>query len=97
VFGLIASLLVVPYTILAWTGLRPTAISPALSFAAAEELGFRIFLLVASALSVGFTVVSWRALVEGARKDVDRREARDTLARQQRSYMRQKRPPSGPT
>ncbi len=92
IFGLIASLLTVPYTILVWTGLRPSALSPALAFEIADDLGFRIFLLVASGLSIGLTVWAWRRLLESARHDAKRREARKEMARE-RALEEGKQPP----
>lgn len=92
VFGAIATLLTVPYAIMLLTGVRPPALSPLLSFEAAAEPAFIVFIVVAGLLSIGLTWFAWRALVHGARRDARRRRARDQVVRQQRQYRRQ-RPP----
>lgn len=107
VFGLIASLLTVPYTILALTGFRPAALSPVLSFDGAEEPGLMAFLVIASLFSLAVTYVGWSSLVRGARRDAKRRDARADLLKQQEAYRRRvraeqqagrpPRPPRGPT
>ncbi len=103
-FGLIATLLIVPYTLLVVTGLRPAALSPALSFDGADEPGFLAFLALASLFSIGVTVVGWRALLQGARRDARRRQMRSRAVDEQKAYRRQqveqgyrpRRPPRGP-
>ncbi len=91
VFGLLATVLVVPYTLLVFTGLRPAAISPILSFDGADDPGFRVFLVVASAMCIGLTTYAWRALLDGARRDARRRQNRARLVAEQQQYKR--RPP----
>ncbi len=104
VFGLIASLLTVPYTILALTGFRPEALSPVLSFDGAAEPGLMAFLVLASMFSLAVAFVGWRSLVQGARRDARRRDARARLVKEQEAYKRRlraeaqrpPRPPRGP-
>ncbi len=91
VFGLLAMVLTVPYTFLVFTGLRPAPLSPILSFEGADDMGFRVFLVVASGFAVGLTVFAWRALLDAARRDSRRREARASVLREQQGYKR--RPP----
>ncbi len=91
VFGLLATVLIVPYTFLVFTGLNPAAISPILSFDGADDPGFRVFLVLASGMAIGLTVFAWRGLLAGARRDAKRREARADVVREQRRYKR--RPP----
>lgn len=92
VFGLIASILTVPYTIILLTGIRPPALSPLLGFELAAEPSFIVFMVVASLLSIGLTWSAWRGLVQGARRDARRRRAREKVVAQQKQYRRQ-RPP----
>ncbi len=91
VFGLLVTVLTVPYTFLVFTGLRPAALSPVLSFEGAEDPAFRVFLVIASCFALGFTVFAWRAWLDGARRDQRRREARAAVVKEQQRYKR--RPP----
>lgn len=97
VFGVIASLLTVTYTVLVLTGLRPAPLSPMLSFDRADEPALLLFLVVASLLSVALTVIAWRTLLKGARRDARRRLARQRLVAEQRRYAAQRRRPPGQT
>lgn len=76
-FGLIAALVVVPFTLVVVT-CAPGAAQPLLGLFAGSDCtvfgpGQKIFLGVASLLTVVFTVMSWRALLAGARQEAVRR------------------------
>lgn len=88
VFGLIASLSVLAYTVLILVGYQPPAESPyELLFPEPEETvpGQTLFLSLAVLFTVGFTAVAWRALLRGAREDLaiqrNRRELEAELRR----------------
>lgn len=96
VFGLIASLVTVPYTLLVLTGYTPP-IGPVPTFEdpyAPQEIAF---LVLASLFSVGFTVFAWRTLVRSARRDAQRLRAREQASRDAKQYAQQRRGPRGPT
>ena len=97
VFGLIASLVTVPYTILVLSGYTPPADSGVPTFEDPYGPAETGFLVLASLFSVGLTVFSWRALLRGARADQRRRQARERTAREVRQYARQRKGPGGPT
>lgn len=72
VFGLIACLAIVPYTLLVLGGYEPPATQPywrSLFPAAGFSAGDRLVLALASAFSVAVTVFAWRGLLHGARQD----------------------------
>ena len=71
VFGLIATCLVVPYTILVVSGYQPPPDTPADVWVPPVEasMGLKVFLAVASLLSVGLTWAAWRNLLRAARRD----------------------------
>lgn len=76
IFGLISTLVVVPFTVVVLTCqtdeagiLDQVGGSDCTVFSA----GLKLFLGLASVLTVAFTVLSWRALLAGARRDAIRR------------------------
>ncbi|HLF17261.1 MAG TPA: hypothetical protein VI796_07530 [Candidatus Thermoplasmatota archaeon] len=77
-FGLIASLLVVPYTVLVVRDYHPPPDAPYEALFPADSnygWGDKSFLVLASVFSVALTVAGWRALLHGARRDMARRRA----------------------
>lgn len=77
VFGLIASLAIIPYTALVMSGYAPPPDSPQevyLRQPSAYEAGDKIVLVLGCIFSVGITVFAWRGLLAGARRDARRRE-----------------------
>ncbi len=95
VFGLIASLVTVPYTLLVLTGYQPPPESPVPTFDNARDPVQVIFFVLASLFSVGLTVFSWRGLVRGARQDAKVRKAREDAAKDIKKYAQQRRGPGG--
>jgi hypothetical protein len=90
VFGLIASLAVVPYTLLVLGGYEPPATAPywrGLFPSSDSSAGEKLVLVLASAFSVALTAFAWRGLLHGARQDrelrqrvkAERQEARDRM------------------
>lgn len=84
VFGLIASLAVVPYTILILSGYEPPVNAPYEAiFPGADtiSIGDKVVLSLASLFCLAVTVVAWRGLLHRARADVRiRQELRDKRA-----------------
>lgn len=84
VFGLIASLAIVPYTILALSGYEPgDGPLPGGAISGADKG----VLVLASLFSVALTAFAWRGLVSGAR--------RDAALRRERRQRGQEPPPPG--
>ena len=76
-FGLISTLVVVPFTVLVVT-CDPASTGSIFGGFAGNDCtvfgaGQKVFLALASILTVSFTVLSWRALLAGARRDAIRR------------------------
>lgn len=95
VFGLIASLAVVPYTILVLSDYQapPNAPYEAIFPGPARfGVGDKVVLALASVFCVAVTLFAWRGLVGRARSDVQRRAA----ARQRREEERTRLPPPPP-
>jgi len=71
VFGLIASLAIVPYTLLVLGGYHPPPEAPYQAIFPKQEFspGDKVALGLASVFSVGITVFAWRGLLHGARAD----------------------------
>lgn len=79
VFGLIASLAVVPYTLLILSGYTPPPEAPYEAIFPDEgpTAGDKLVLVLASLFCVAVTVFAWRGLLHRARADVElRREAK---------------------
>jgi hypothetical protein len=80
VFGLIASLAIVPYTLLVLGGYTPPADAPywqEIFPPAGTSPGDKLALALASLFSIAVTVFAWRGLLHGARMDTQaRRELR---------------------
>lgn len=77
VFGLIASLAVVPYTILVLSGYAPPPEAPYQNlFPQPEEstAGTGLVLVLASLFCLAVVVAAWRGLLHGARLDRDLRQ-----------------------
>lgn len=89
VFGLIATLLTVPYTALLLSGYRPPVLSPVLGFRDPATPGTIAFLVLASLFSIGLTAWAWRSLVAAARQDAKRRRARRAVAQEAQRYAKQ--------
>ena len=91
VFGLIASLAIVPYTLLVLSGYQPAAEGPYwhdLFPAEGFGVGDKIVLALASLFSVAVTVFAWRGLLHGARMD--------TRMRKDKAWERSRPPPPPP-
>ena len=72
VFGLIASLAVVPYTLLVLGGYEPPADAPykvIFPGPAHFSAGDKLTLVLASVFSLAITLFAWRGLLHGARQD----------------------------
>ena len=84
VFGLIASLAVVPYTLLILSGYEPPVDAPYKAiFPGPEDVGpaDKLVLVLASLFCLAVTVFAWRGLLHRARADVElRRAVRDRKA-----------------
>jgi hypothetical protein len=79
VFGLIASLAIVPFTLLVLSGYQPPANGPYWQelFRPVFSLGDKITLVIASLFSLSVTVFAWRGLLHGARMDTQMRRDRE--------------------
>ncbi len=80
VFGLIASLVVAPYTVLILSGYSPPPNAPyevLFPSGAGHDAGDKAFLALASLFSVLLAVFGWRSLLQAARRDA---ALRKTLA-----------------
>ncbi|MHB1262083.1 MAG: hypothetical protein ACYC2H_10250 [Thermoplasmatota archaeon] len=79
VFGLIASLAIVPYTLLVLSGYQPPANAPYWQefFPRTFSVGDKITLALASLFSLAVTVFAWRGLLHGARMDTRMRRDRE--------------------
>lgn len=79
VFGLIASLAIVPYTLLVLGGYQPPATAPYWQqlFRPTFSLGDKLALALASLFSIAVTVFAWRGLLHGARMDTRMRRDRE--------------------
>lgn len=94
VFGLIASLAIVPYTLLVLSGYRPPpeapyeAIFPEDPFRAGDKLA----LVLASLFSVAVAIFAWRGLLAAARGDRALRERLES----ERAAARDRMPPPPP-
>jgi hypothetical protein len=95
VFGLIATLAVVPYTLLVLGGYQPPATAPYWRglFPATFSPGDKLVLALASAFSVAVTVFAWRGLLHGARQD---RELRAQLQTERQAAKERMPPPPPP-
>lgn len=96
IFGLIASLVTLTYTLLFLSGYRPPPEPPLIYFEPPEEPAKQFFLVLSSFVSVGLTISAWRMMVTGARRDAAVRRRREELAKEQRAYKARHRP-RGPT
>ena len=79
VFALLASLAIVPYTVLILAGYEPAPDAPHdLLFPEPSDTspGDRITLVLASAFCLGLVAAAWRGLLLAARQDAARRKAR---------------------
>ena len=94
VFGLIASLAIVPYTLLVLGGYQPPATTPYWRdlFPDDYSIGDKLVLALASAFSIAVTVFAWRGLVHGARQD---RELRQRV-RDESQAAKERMPPPPP-
>jgi hypothetical protein len=90
VFGLIASLAIVPYTLLVLGGYEPPANGPYWQdlFRSEFSVGDKIALALASLFSLAVTVFAWRGLLHGARMD--------TRMRKEAAVERSRPPPPPP-
>jgi hypothetical protein len=91
VFGLIASLAIVPYTLLVLGGYAPPPNAPYEAIFPGPErfsIGDKITLVLASLFSLAITVFAWRGLLHGARMD--------TRMRRDRELERSRPPPPPP-
>src|SRR5688572_22829302 len=94
VFGLIASLLVVPYTLLILSGYTPPVDAPDEAIcpgAYQVSAGDKAVLVLASAFCIAVTVFAWRGLLHRARADVQVR--RDLQVRKAEEKARLPPPP----
>jgi hypothetical protein len=76
VFGLIATLTIVPYTLLVLGGYEPPPDAPYQAIFPGPErfsVGDKITLVLASLFSIMVTVFAWRGLLHGARMDTKMR------------------------
>src|SRR5690348_13044559 len=76
VFGLLASLAVVPYTVLVLNGYEPPPTAPYRAIFPGPDhfsLGDKLVLVLASVFCVAVTLFAWRGLVGRARADADLR------------------------
>lgn len=71
VFGLIASLAIVPFTLLVLSGYQPPPTAPYWQdlFQPSYSVGDKLALVLASLFSLAVTVFAWRGLLHGARMD----------------------------
>jgi hypothetical protein len=74
IFGLIASLALVPFTILVLTGYEPEDGSPLLPGRSEFGVGDKLVLILGSLFGLALTYVAWRGLVQGARHDAKLRK-----------------------
>lgn len=77
VFGLIASLAVVPYTLLVLSGYEPPPEAPYEAIYPGPDRfqpGDKLVLVLASVFSIAVTVFAWRGLLHGARMDTEMRQ-----------------------
>ncbi|HUR25173.1 MAG TPA: hypothetical protein VM327_04060 [Candidatus Thermoplasmatota archaeon] len=90
VFGLIASLAIVPYTLLVLGGYQPPSAAPYWQqiFRPTFSDGDKLALVLASLFSIAVTVFAWRGLLHGARMD--------TRMRHQKEHERSRPPPPPP-
>lgn len=96
VFGLIASLAVVPYTLLVLGGYEPPATAPywrGLFPTSGYSPGDKLVLVLASAFSLAVTVFAWRGLLHGARQD---REMRQQIQAERKAAKERMPPPPPP-
>lgn len=81
-FALLASLAIVPYTVLILAGYQPPPEAPhELLFPDAGDAvqpGTKVVLSVASLFCLALVVASWRGLLASARRDAQRRQERQT-------------------
>lgn len=93
VFGLIASLAVVPYTLLILSGYEPPPSAPYEAIFPQEgtATGDKLVLVLASLFCVAVTVFAWRGLLHRARSDVKARS--DLKARRAEAKSRPPPPP----
>jgi hypothetical protein len=76
IFGLIASLAVVPYTLLVLGGYQPPPDAPYKALFPGPDpfsVGDKLALGLASLFSLALTVFAWRGLLHGARMDTQMR------------------------
>jgi hypothetical protein len=85
VFGLIASLAIVPYTLLVLGGYEPPADAPywqEIFPPSGASTGDKLALALASLFSIALTVFAWRGLLHGARMDTRTRREMSLKAKQ---------------
>jgi hypothetical protein len=94
VFGLLASLALLPYTMLVLSGYQPPPDAPYKAIFAEEhnETGDKLVLVAATLFSMAVTVIAWRALLARARRDQGLRQD----ARRRKAEDRRKPPPPPP-
>lgn len=95
VFGLIASLAVVPYTLLILSGYEPPPSAPYEAIFPEDSIqaGDKVALVLASLFCVAVTVFAWRGLLHRARADV---QARSDLRASRREAKTRLPPPPPP-
>lgn len=71
VFGLIASLAIIPYTLLVLSGYEAGNSSPLLPENSEFTLGDKLVLVLGSLFSLALSVTAWRGLLRGARHDAE--------------------------
>jgi hypothetical protein len=79
VFGLIATLAIVPYTILLLSGYHPPPQTPYEALFPQDDEsagGTKLVLVIASLFSLALVVSAWRGLLHGARLDREMRQAK---------------------
>ena len=72
VFALIATLAIVPYTLLVLSGYHPPPATPYEALFPPQQdsaTGTKLFLVLASLFCVALVVAAWKGLVQGARVD----------------------------
>lgn len=95
VFGLIASLAVVPYTLLILGGYQPPPNAPyeAIFPEDSTQAGDKVALVLASLFCVAVTAFAWRGLLQRARMDVQLRKDARLRAEERKSRMPPPPPP----
>lgn len=98
VFGLIATLAVVPYTWLVLSGYEPPPRTPYDALfpePSDSSAGAKVFLVLASLFCVALVVAAWRGLVHGARVDRQLRAERASRKAEPTAPAKAEEPPPG--